>query len=66
MIMQIILVTYMASIMFTSVSSLLTHHKRGHVCCMAVLRTVLGILIGTFQGSLLAADLSTSYFKVFL
>jgi uncharacterized protein len=63
--MQIALGTSLASILFTSVSSFLAHHRRGAVDWLVVRRIVLGILIGTFLGSTLAAWLSTTFLKVF-
>ncbi|MHB8901777.1 MAG: TSUP family transporter, partial [Thermoguttaceae bacterium] len=47
-IMHLALGTSMASIMFTSVSSFRSHHKRGAVVWVAVRRIVPGILAGTF------------------
>ena len=65
LIMHMALGTSMASIMFTSVSSFYSHHKRGAVLWPVVRRIVLGILIGTFLGSCLASNLSTNFLKVF-
>lgn len=57
--------TSLATIMFTSVSSLRAHHGRGAVN-WSVLRTISpGILAGTFTGSLVAAALSTPFLKGF-
>jgi len=62
--------TSLASIIFTSVSSLRAHHKRGAVIWRIVLTIAPGILVGTFVGSLFAAHLSkrflTGFFVVFL
>jgi uncharacterized membrane protein YfcA len=62
--------TSLATIMFTSVSSLRAHHKRGAVIWRIVLTITPGILIGTFVGSLFAAHLSkrflTGFFVAFL
>lgn len=65
MIMHIALGTSMASIMFTSVSSFLAHHRRGAVQWTIVKRIVPGILIGTFLGSYIASRLSTDFLKAF-
>ncbi|MBI5519649.1 MAG: sulfite exporter TauE/SafE family protein [Desulfovibrio sp.] len=62
--------TSLASIMFTSVSSLRAHHQRGAVVWAIVKAITPGILIGTFLGSKVAALLSTrflsGFFVVFL
>ncbi|MBA3014931.1 MAG: sulfite exporter TauE/SafE family protein [Proteobacteria bacterium] len=65
-IMHLALGTSMASIIFTSISSFLAHHKRGAVHWTAVRRIVPGILTGTFLGSCVAARLSTNFLKGFL
>jgi len=62
--------TSMATIVFTSVSSLRSHHKRGAVLWPVFRAITPGILIGSFLGSKLAALLSTrflsGFFVVFL
>ncbi len=63
--MHLALGTSMASIIFTSVSSFRAHHKRGAVEWPLVRRIVLGIFVGTFLGSCLAARMSTSFLKGF-
>jgi uncharacterized protein len=63
--MQIALGTSMSSILFTSVSSFLAHHRRGAVDWMVVRRVALGILVGTSLGATIAAGLSTTFLKVF-
>lgn len=69
-IMHLALGTSMATIIFTSVSSSMAHHRRGAVHWPIVRRVILGILIGTFLGSCLAARLSgpllKGFFVVFL
>jgi uncharacterized protein len=65
LIMHLSLGTSMASIMFTSVSSFWAHHRRGAVIWTVVRRIALGILVGTFLGSCLAAQLSTGLLKGF-
>ena len=64
-IMHLALGTSMASIIFTSVSSFLAHHKRGAVQWVVVRRIVPGILLGTFLGTCVAARLSNNFLKVF-
>jgi len=62
--------TSLASIMFTSVSSLRAHHRHGAVVWPFVRAITPGILVGTFLGSKVAALLSTrfltGFFVVFL
>lgn len=65
LVMHLALGTSMASIMFTSVSSFMAHHRRGAVEWSVVKRIVVGILVGTFLGSCVAAVLSTGVLKVF-
>ena len=57
--------TSLASIMFTSVSSLRAHHQRGAVDWLVVRRISFGIMVGTFFGSWVAAQLSTRFLKGF-
>ncbi|WP_028325497.1 sulfite exporter TauE/SafE family protein [Desulfatirhabdium butyrativorans] len=64
-IMHLALGTSMASIIFTSVSSFMAHHRRGAVHWDVVKRIVIGILVGTFLGSCIAARLSTGFLKGF-
>ncbi len=64
-IMHLALGTSMASIVFTSVSSFLAHHRRGAVHWDVVKRIVIGILVGTFLGSCIAARLSTGFLNGF-
>jgi len=64
-IMHLALGTSMASIIFTSVSSFWAHHRRGAVHWTVVRRIVLGILVGTFLGSCLAARMTTGLLKGF-
>lgn len=65
LIMHLALGTSMASIMFTSVSSFMAHHRRGAVEWTVVRRIVFGILTGTFLGSCVAARMSTGALKIF-
>ena len=55
--------TSLASIMFTSISSLRAHHARGAVDWIVVRRISAGIMIGTLFGSWVAAQLSTPILK---
>ncbi len=64
-IMHLALGTSMASIVFTSVSSFMAHHKRGAVRWDVVRRIVIGILLGTFAGTFLASSMSTGVLKAF-
>jgi uncharacterized membrane protein YfcA len=64
-ILHLALGTSLASIMFTSVSSLRAHHARGGVDWQVVKSITPGILVGTFAGSWVAAQLSTTFLKVF-
>lgn len=57
--------TSLATIMFTSMSSLRAHHARGAVAWPVVRRITLGILAGTLLGSWVAAQLSTRFLKGF-
>jgi uncharacterized membrane protein YfcA len=64
-IMQVALATSLGSIVFTSVASFMTHHRHGAVRWNIVQGITLGILIGTFSGTWLAAQLSTRALKIF-
>uniref|UniRef100_C6DZF9 Probable membrane transporter protein n=1 Tax=Geobacter sp. (strain M21) TaxID=443144 RepID=C6DZF9_GEOSM len=64
-ILHLALGTSLASIMFTSVSSLRAHHRRGAVEWTVVRRMSAGILVGTFSGSWVASQLSTRFLKGF-
>lgn len=57
--------TSLASILFTSISSLRAHHARGAVDWRTVRRITPGILCGTFAGAALAARLSPLPLKIF-
>ncbi|NLZ18076.1 MAG: sulfite exporter TauE/SafE family protein [Desulfobulbaceae bacterium] len=63
--MHMALGTSLASIIFTSISSFMAHHRRGAVDWDIVRRIVVGILLGTFLGGFVAARLSTGFLKVF-
>ena len=64
-ILHLALGTSLASIMFTSISSLRAHHLRGAVDWFVVRRITPGIMAGTFFGSWVAAQLSTGILKGF-
>ena len=64
-ILHMALGTSLASILFTSLSSVRAHHARGAVIWPVVLRIAPGILVGTFAGAWVAAQLSTNFLKVF-
>lgn len=58
-IMHMALGTSLASIMFTSVSSAVSHHKHGAVNWDIVKKVSLGIILGTWLGSFIAAKIPT-------
>ncbi len=64
-ILHIALGTSLASIIFTSVSSVKAHHKREAVLWKVVFSITPGILVGTFVGTWIAAMLSTNFLKGF-
>ena len=64
-VMHLALGTSLTSIIFTSISSTVAHHRRGAILWPVWLRIVPGILIGTFAGSRVAAYLPTNFLKVF-
>lgn len=64
-IMHLALGTSLASIIFTSISSFMSHHRRGGVDWSIVKKIVPGILVGTFSGTFIAARLSTGFLKGF-
>ena len=64
-ILHMALGTSLASILFTSLSSMRSHHKRGAVLWPVVFSITPGILVGTFGGSWLASLLSTQFLKGF-
>lgn len=57
--------TSLASILFTSVSSVRAHHAHGAVEWPTAKRITPGILAGTFAGSLLASRLPAGFLKIF-
>jgi len=63
-IMHLALGTSLASIIFTSISSFMAHHRRGAVHWATVFRLAPGILAGSVLGSILAEDLPIRWFRV--
>lgn len=59
--MHLALGTSMASIVFTSVSSFMGHHRRGAVHWDIVRNIVPGTIIGTFLGSCVASRMPTAF-----
>ena len=64
-VMHLALGTSLASIIFTSLSSVRAHHAHGAVNWRVWRQVTPGILVGTFLGSLGAAYLSARFLKVF-
>ncbi|MFV0422400.1 sulfite exporter TauE/SafE family protein [Oleidesulfovibrio sp.] len=64
-ILHLALGTSMATIIFTSISSMRAHNQRGAVLWYAVKATAPGILVGTFAGAFIASALSTNFLKGF-
>jgi uncharacterized membrane protein YfcA len=62
---QLALGTSLASILFTSLSSVRAHHRHGAVEWPLVRRIVPGILLGTLAGAVLAAQMPALALKVF-
>lgn len=65
LIMHVAIGSSLASIVFTSLSSLLAHHRRGAVLWPVARRLVPGIVAGTLIGSALASRMSTDALTVF-
>ncbi|MDD4649631.1 MAG: sulfite exporter TauE/SafE family protein [Desulfoplanes sp.] len=64
-ILHLALGTSLASIMFTSVSSMRAHNKHGAVLWPTFWKITPGIIIGTLLGTWIAAQLSTNFLKIF-
>ena len=62
---QVALGTSLASILFTSLSSVRAHHRHGAVVWPLVRRITPGIVVGTLAGAVLAAQMSAYSLKVF-
>jgi len=65
LVMHLALGTSLASIMFTSLSSLRAHHVHGAVNWQVVRGITPGIIAGTLAGTVVAAQLSSAFLKVF-
>ncbi|MEN9681513.1 MAG: hypothetical protein RLZZ627_1406, partial [Pseudomonadota bacterium] len=63
--MQFALGTSLATICFTSISSIRAHQKRGAIRWPIVLQMSPGVIAGTFFGSFIAAKLSTGFLATF-
>ncbi len=63
--MQVILATSMATIMFTSISSVRAHHARGAVNWQAMWSMIPGILVGSLVGARVVKHLSTAFLGIF-
>ena len=61
--MHIALGTSLASIIFTSISSFMAHHRRGAVHWDIVRRIAPGIVVGTLLGAYIASLMSTNLLK---
>jgi uncharacterized membrane protein YfcA len=57
--------TSLGSIMFTAISSSLAHHKHGAVDWYVFKYIALGILVGTYTGSFIAARIPARYLQMF-
>ena len=64
-ILHIALGTSIASIVFTSISSLLAHHKHGAVRWDIVRAAVPGLIVGTLLGTFVADQLKSKYLAIF-
>ena len=64
-ILHLALGTSMATIVFTSFSSLRAHHRHGSVLWKVVMQITPGILVGTLLGSLLAAHIAARPLSLF-
>ena len=64
-VLHLALGTSLASIMFTSISSLRAHHGHGAVDWHTVRAITPGIVTGTLLGTVLAAQLATGHLKAF-
>jgi uncharacterized membrane protein YfcA len=64
-VLHLALGTSMAAILFTSLASLLTHHRHGAVLWPVVVQITPGILLGTLLGTLFAANVPAKPLAVF-
>jgi uncharacterized protein len=63
-IMHVALASSLATIMFTSVSSVIAHHRRGAIVWPVALRLTPGLVIGVLVGSAIAGSLSGRTLKM--
>lgn len=63
LIMHLALGTSLASILFTSLSSLYSHHKHGAVSWPRAIKLTPGILLGAWLGGMLASHISSNTLK---
>lgn len=63
--MHLALATCMASIIFTSISSLRAHHARGCVLWPIVKQMFIGILVGSFLVTFVASSLTSLFLAIF-
>lgn len=64
-VLHLALGTSMASIIFTSISSLRAHHSRDGVIWDIVKQMVMGILIGSFLATFVASSISSLFLAIF-
>lgn len=64
-VMHLAIGSSLATIMFTSVSSILAHHRRGAVLWPVVTKLLPGIVVGTLAGAWLADQTSTEGLRIF-
>lgn len=64
-VMHLAIGTSLATIIFTSISSVWAHHKRGAVRWVDVVRLTPGIILGAWMGATIAGVISTSGLQLF-
>ncbi len=64
-VMHLALGTSMATIIFTSFSSMRAHHKKGNIEVSMALKIAIGVIIGTFLATFLASYLKGVYLALF-
>jgi hypothetical protein len=64
LVMIMAIATSLATVMFTSLSSIFAHHKRGYVLWDKVLYLSLGIVIGVIGGSFIAEHISGEHLRL--
>lgn len=57
--------TSMACIVFTSIASLRAHQKKGAIIWRVANRMSIGVVVGTFAATFIAAQLNSSYLAIF-